>query len=283
MSLTNKDFDIIANYLQGRLSAEEKSYFNQQLSGNPDFREEYEFQEALQDELFRQEKEEMIAFLEQEFADESDTKPVEPSIPPRVSSWSERLMTWLSSLSPRPVIGIATALLLVGVGIFLVKSQFVPKKLTNQEIYADYYQPEPTSYIITTVASIDTGENITPVKQSDIKEAYDSKNYQLALEQILRWYQQEGQKEIGIQLLESNCYMQVGQMDKAKNTLQAIINNKDYPTYIDKAQWYQALVYLKLDQPQEAVSLLTTVAAKSGDTKKRQQAQEILDILESRK
>lgn len=268
MSLIDKDYQIIEKYLQGRLDTDEKVLFKQRLD-DPDFREEYEFQEILQDELFSQKRDEIVTLLKEEFI----PKTVKPTSP-KTLSWIEKIKMWLNPIPLRPVLRIGIVAVLLGLGILYWQSN---NSMTNQALYTKYYQPESSDFILIPVAS--TNGNPKVVSKDDLKEAYDAGNHQLVLQITSALLKQE-QDTIGILLLAANSHMQLGQMTEAIDILQVIVEQNNFPTYVNKAKWYQALAYLKIDKVSEARSLLKDLV--NTYRNKQEEAKVILEFLEKR-
>jgi tetratricopeptide (TPR) repeat protein len=167
------------------------------------------------------------------------------------------------SLSSYKVSLIAASLLLlfaVGGSLFLMQN-----KGTQKELFAKYYSTESASFNVRSAnASMEQ-----PVMQG--MQFYELQDYSTALEMF-----NKTPENIMGRLYSGLSHIELGEFSMAIIDFKFVINQNDN-LFIDQAEWYLALCYLKTNQTKEAVKYLEKIAGDRGFFKTK--AQKLLEEL----
>ncbi|MEM9917931.1 MAG: tetratricopeptide repeat protein [Bacteroidota bacterium] len=128
------------------------------------------------------------------------------------------------------------------------------KQLPPAEIYAANFE----AYDMQSAVRSTTGDPLP----DQAKTQYTSGEYETALATLLTLLDQDA-NNVTYLLGAGNCYLQLGQAAKALPFFQRVLETDDL-LFKDTARWYQALTYLKLNQPDAARPILQRLAAEVG-------------------
>jgi len=168
---------------------------------------------------------------------------------------------------PRVYYVAASLALLLSVGGVLLRQ--APGDLTNQEVYQKYYEPYQAS------VTYRSGNDLIDQLLLDAMQYYEAGDYENAsnlFEQVL--YKRDGDMAVtlysGISSMEMERYNKAG-----KNFKNIIKHNKNL--YLEQAQWYLALCYIKTDSLTKAEGILSKLI--TDETFYKEDAQEVLKDL----
>ncbi len=222
-----QDIELIEKYLADQLSAEDKQKFETRLQQDPEFAKRMkliqETRMAVQSDvdLFRSDLDEVFAEYQ------ASKKP-----------------TFSFYRSPRLIAASIILLLGVGLGYFFLKSSDSP-----QELYTAYFEVPQENLTVRDNASNETLKVAL--------EAYNSGNYQAALEQFDKILVDSAQ-DYGVLFYSSICLMMLERSDESITRLQEI--PLEATSYYAPSIWYQAMNHLKQGELETGKSLLLTLA-----------------------
>ena len=248
------------DYLSGTLSLEDQVWFNQKLQQDTAFAQEVDLQRDIRfslekalDEEFQQDilNQQMLSGIE---------KGIDQNLKQRFALLEEQLVAKdekVFSLNPEPVnrtcyywlSGLA-ACLLVGCFVYLFwRNQHKPDQL-----FAKYYEP----YMIGAVQRNGSVQNT----QHQAFQAYEQGNYALAAKAFESCLSLSPQ-EISCQFYLGLSYLETQQLPKAEQSLNQVIQASPNE-YTTRAQWYLALLYLKMNRLKEVTSHLEVLGQTQG-------------------
>lgn len=242
--MMQENLDIVDRYLEGNLSEQERTTFEERL---------------LHDEVLRQQVDEMkliragIKHASRKAALQN-LKALESTLPPvnnnGLTLWAN---TWLQ----------AAAVLLIG----LVTYALWPAAVDEQALFATHFEVYP-NIIMPTVR----GEmpNDSTLKTLAFR-AYDQKQY----EEAAVLFDRIDTKDVDILFYLGNCYLANSQAEKALSLFEKVLS--EYEVFDEQAEWYIAASYLKLEERERARQALEKVVTRNGAYKEK--AQIILEKL----
>ncbi len=107
-------------------------------------------------------------------------------------------------------------------------------------------------------------------------EAYNNKQYQLAYEKLSALLHKEPDN-LALKLYLGVSAIEIGQIEKAEELFKNILYTND-PFYIQEAEWYLSLIYIKQNKIEKARPLLIGITERNGNYAEK--AQQLLDDLE---
>lgn len=132
--------------------------------------------------------------------------------------------------------------------VFLFKN----KEIDPQLIFLKYYQPLSDNY---SRGSVNDAYGIAV-------QTFNSKNYNLAFEQ----FEEIATVDIenySAKLYLGICGIELGRFSKAETQFKLIIESQD-PFFIQDAEWYLALLYLKMEDVEKATNIFEEINKKDG-------------------
>ncbi|MBB4118374.1 hypothetical protein GGR32_000648 [Mesonia hippocampi] len=236
-----KHSNLIAKYIQHKLTPEEQEEVKRLLEEDEDFKKEVSFQLTLQAAIKQEEGAEIKEYLKQVDKNEKSTN---------IFS----------------VVWKVAAVLVLGVGLFW----FFNQPLDYDKIYAENFKPYP-NVVVPTVRGDNTAD------KSDVKKAfnaYDNRDYANAAEALKKLYIQD--KEVYF-----NFYYGISLMaDNQTTEAIKVLENQNWEAskiLQEQVDWYIALGYLKLQDKTNAITYLEKV--KAGKASRAAQAQKILKAI----
>lgn len=138
---------------------------------------------------------------------------------------------------------------------FLLVSIFTAYLLRDKESLFDQYYEAYPNYELTALRG---EEDLTP--REEAYKAYDAADYELAIRQFTAL----ASRHLADEFFLGMAYIEAKKPKKALQSLQKVIiaGNEDY---LDAAMWYAALVYLSLEEDEEAREFLNDLVNKSSD------------------
>ena len=219
----------IEQYRFGPMSESERAKFEQDLIENPKLNHEFQLDIELEDSL----KQYDIIDLRRKLFRAMNEEKLQVKVPIRKSYHSKWYMVAAS----------ITFLVLLGGALHLMN----PVKYTNNTLFEMYYSGE-NAHSITRSAGNNNDEAMTKYREGDFNSALVLFNEILDKDPsniYIRYY-------TGLASIETN------QADKAITEFKYIIDQKNN-LFVENAQWYLALTYLKNNQVTEAKDLLVQI------------------------
>jgi len=236
----------IDDYLQNKLSAEDRADFEEALVTNKELKEKYDERMAIVHGAKQVGRDELKKRLQRIHQEVNSTPAVTPAK-------QRSILPYLASAAA------AIALLVVSWFVFFTGSPTSPSQL-----YAKHYAPYELR-----IASRDQSNEI---QLAQLDEQYKQKNYSAALplfEEQLKENPSNAQMLLGAGI----CQLELDQPTAARQHFKNIISYNDLRLQ-DQARWYTALSYLKENQPKQALPHLKNIKKD-----KETEAQELINLL----
>ena len=219
----------IERYIAGEMDASEKRWFEMELEGNTSLQQEVKLRRRTDAALVRHD----IIDLRNKLAS------IEKQRKEKLVATGARRTTGLRFAAA------ITALILIG-GLYLLSTGHQ----SNDSLYSKNFQVYASSGVAR------SGE----LKLSDFEAALDlyKKNDFAAAASLFREYLKKKPQSMEADLIYGVAEMKNNNFPAAKSSFRSIIDNADN-FYIDQAQWYLALCYVKTRENRDAVSQLETI------------------------
>lgn len=256
MKVTEKQLNLIHNYLSQSLSPNEQSIFDKSLE-SLDFREELMSQARLIDSLTEVDNiiiREKMELLPDSSVDVNKEKTTKKVVPP-ASLPSSRRWFWLTG-----------ALVLFSAALWFMLTQNKQSTSNSMIQMAQAYDtPLPPGHIKRGATE--------PTTISEAIQAYANKDY----EKALALFQSNSSLNTSDKLYISNCLIQLGRYEEAKSTL-VDINLPEGDKLQDDVDWYLSIAALGLEDKANAERLLNKIS-KDVDNVYKANAQKLLQEL----
>ncbi|MBU2974752.1 tetratricopeptide repeat protein [Zobellia sp. B3R18] len=224
--------ELINGYFEGSLSEEQKREFDHLFETNTDFKTDFEFQEELKRALVKSERKQLKEILS------NTNTPHE-----KEKSQVIRLRPWLVA---------ASVALLAGISSWLIF--FNRPDIDSQQLYASNFAPYEN-----VVHPIERGEQLEDLKTRAFI-AYENAEYIKAIELFQTLNMKNNDKYIIF--YEAIALMQLNKHDEAVPLFEDYIETNG--ELKERAIWYLALAYLKLDEIEKCKEQLSLLAHKEG-------------------
>lgn len=224
--MDSKTVNKIEKYLQGKLSKNDLHDFESRMKSDPDFEREVklrlEINSALMEKDIMSLRSKLTGIHHQQHNKRNSTARI-------VSLFSEKGYA---------TAGIAAAIVLtLVVGTLLI---FGLQDKNPQNLFASYYQPDDAVMIVR------SGSNPEDIDLKEALLAYHEKNYDNAIELL-----DKQENNILAKYYLGLSYLETDKISKAISTFKAIIDHNNN-LFVEQAEWYLALCYVKNDQEEEA-------------------------------
>ncbi|MDH7445725.1 tetratricopeptide repeat protein [Aquimarina sp. 2201CG14-23] len=259
---------LIQNFLNGKLSEQERNEVLSKIEENPDFKEKVNFEKQLHLNLNHTDwsigsNHSLPEVKEyEELLKDATTQELKNTLKTVNSDYQKKQIkqprSWLLYS------GIAAILLLIGVTIFSTSNN-----LSSEELYASYINHSELPSLI------DRGSTDQTVL-INAQKLFEAKQYDQALDILTNDIDSVQQNKAIVYLYTGISQMELNQFDQAENTFNKLINSK----FIDapKGIWFKALLLLKQNKIKDAKDLLMQIA-KSPSNYKSKEASELLEQL----
>ncbi|WP_289038051.1 hypothetical protein [uncultured Zobellia sp.] len=224
--------ELINGYFEGSLSEEQKREFDHLFETNTGFKTDFEFQEELKRALVKSERKQLKEILS------NTNTPHE-----KEKSQVIRLRPWLIA---------ASVVLLAGISSWLIF--FNRPDIDSQQLYASNFTPYEN-----VVHPIERGEQLEDLKTRAFI-AYENSEYTKAIELFQTLNKKNNDKYIIF--YEAIALMQLNKHDEAVPLFEDYIETNG--ELKERAIWYLALAYLKLDEIEECKEQLSLLTHKDG-------------------
>ncbi len=235
----------IDRYLDGVMETDEKIWFEKELKDNKELEAELQFQKRIFEVI--SDNETMMLHTQLEEIHSNIYRP-----------WVRSLNIPTSTIRRYMyVAGTVAATLAILMILWFTSSK---DKVSTADLFAEYYQPAEINI------SFRTAEDIV---DSDLRTAmffYENKEYSKAItlfEKIL----DSDQTRIGLNLYSGISHMELNHYTKANENFRKIIDHKEN-VFIESAQWYLGLCYIKTGEIDKAKDIFESIDANNGYYKK---------------
>lgn len=252
---------IIQDYLDGRLSEQDRTVFETNMKGDSELAREVEDLQLLENGLSSLGSTQFAAEVgawEQEYR----------------ASQKERGIIFGDGKPSRGIIFRQSQWLAAAVVSLLVLSAagwwMLAGGQDNQEVYASYYAPYEDMILVRG----DTLQGVESMLRMGM-EAYNAGDYAAAIGQ-LEAYRQAVPEDFRPFLYIAIAQAEQGDMEQADTNFKRAMEDS---TYRQQAEWYQALTYLKVDQQTAAIQLFESIVSQNPVHYRQQEAKKILSLL----
>ncbi len=229
-----ENLDIVDRYLEGSISEQERTAFEEKLLHDETLRQQVDDMKLMRAGIIRASRRVALENLK---ALESTLPPVEKK---GLTLWTN---LWLQ----------AAAALVIG----LITYALWPSSIHEQELLATHFEVYPNVIMPTVRGEV---PNDSTLKALAFR-AYDQKQFEEA-EQL---FNRIDNKDVNILFYLGNCYIATNQPDKALPLFEVVKN--DYNVFDEQAEWYIAVSYLKLEEREKAKETLNKIAASESSYK----------------
>ena len=241
-----KELEKIIQYLDGDLKVEEKQLFELELKSNPLMSQQLRLTQQVDNLLADNE---LFNFLENLRIAKEQFNKEEPSLFENGKDDHSKFKQ--SFFFGKKLLAAAAVVLLVVISSVVYTIFSVP---TNDRLFNQYYQKYEADIVTRSSVTTDASALISAIQQ------YDKGNYDSAItkfEDILKVDKNNTAAHffIGVSYIETNNF------EKAIRNLSFVISQND-TAFIEHAEWYLALCYVKTKQTTKANSLLTKIAGR---------------------
>ncbi len=246
---TNDFSYFIERYIAGEMDETEKLWFLREMEGNPDLRKEVDLRRKT-DEILR--NRDVINLREKLVRIESQVKTGKPPRGP----WKEF---------------VKYAAVFAGVAVLAGCLLLIPKaRLGNNEIIDRYYTPyEPPS-------PSRSGAMVSNADYNLAVEYYKVKDYRNAAIYFSKVVQTEP-RNMNSWLMNGISNFEVSNYPEAKISFKTVIDDNNN-LYIDHAQWYLGLCYIKTGEMEKAREQMTVI--ENSESIHSKEARKILNTME---
>jgi len=249
MKINFKHSASIEQYLANEMDTSERAAFRKELKSNPDLAEELKLSQSIDSALLRDD----IIDLRQKLIMAINAGRVIKEEVPVVHMYSRKW--WYAAASLVALVAVAATLYLQ-----------LPRNISNDSLFNQYYNSE--NIVDQTRSNQNIVEAVIKFQQKDFRTAsvlfksiLDKDNSNIAV-----WFY------YGISNIETQNY------DNSIKAFTTIIKQNDN-LYIEHAEWYLGLCYLKSNQKDKAIDQFALVA-NNPDNFHRQEAKDILEKLQ---
>ena len=245
----NKDEEI-DKYLNREMSADELSDFENKLRLNKAFAEEVKLNREIKEALNETDVLEFHAQLESIY--------MELKAEEKTSEEKRKGSKILHLSYTKWYYAAASITLLFGIATLLF---MLLRPSLNERLYSQYYNPYDASNIVRS----DKNKNID--KFQNAIELYNSKEYDKSWS-LLKEETSLNPNNMRAYIYRGTSAMEVNNFEDAIKCFQSIITDNS-SLYIEQAEWYLALCYLKIDENEKAIEIFKKIESKDGFYKKQ--------------
>jgi len=227
-----KYYELISDYLEGGLSAETRKAFEEEMGRDEFLRREVELHRGIDAALSESDVLQLRGKLKSIHRDV--THPAKE--------------TRILRLKPRQAVyAVAAVALLLVASAWLFQILNTPS-LSTDDLYAMYYQPDDAVMIMRSGSEgQDQGLLMEALKK------YEEQDYEGALQLF-----KKDNSNVMVHFYSGLAYMEIERFNEAINSFQTILDDNEN-LFVEQAQWYQGLCYLKTgrtDRAREALNSL---------------------------
>lgn len=256
MKTLEKDlFELIDDKLSGELSGEALEAFDTDLANDPELESEFELHKEVDEAI--QESEIIELRKKLDLVHDLTQNKKQPGL----------LRTILRhKLSRIAAASFVVLLIITSLSLYFLRPD---GNMSNDSLFKIYYQPDAALLIRGT-----NSQNATLIQAFQM---YENKDYNEALSlfsQVLK----TDSENIPVQFYSGISNIELGQYQEALHPFNFIMDHKQN-LYVERAEWYAALCYLKLNETENAVDLFRKISLSSSSYKDK--AHEILKSVQN--
>jgi hypothetical protein len=251
MKTLDKDlFELIDDKLSGELTGEELEAFDKELQDDPELNAEFELHQEIDEAI--QESEVIELRKKLDLVHDLTQNKKQPGL----------LRTILRhKLSRIAAASFVVLLIITSLSLYLLRPD---GNLSNDSLFKIYYQPDAALLIRGT-----DSQNATLIQAFQL---YENKEYSTALELFAKVLHTD-EDNIPVHFYSGISNIELGQYRNALHPFNFIMEHKQN-LYVERAEWYAALCYLKLNENESARDLFQKISHSKSSYKDK--AQEIL-------
>lgn len=255
MKTLEKDlFELIDEKLSGELSGDELEAFDVELQDDPELLKEFELHKEVDEAI--QESEVIELRKKLDLVHDLTQNKKQPGL----------LRTILRhKLSRIAAASFVVLLIITSISLYFLRPD---GNLSNDSLFKIYYQPDAALLIRGT-----NSQNATLIQAFQL---YENKDYSTALELFSQVLKTDAEN-IPVQFYSGISNIELGQYQLALRPFDFIIKHEEN-LYVERAEWYSALCYLKLQDTDNAVDLFRKISHSSSFYKDK--AHEILKSIQ---
>lgn len=230
----------IDKYLNKTMQKEELRWFRSEMEINPSLAEEVQFQKDIGKAILNQETLDFRAQITSLFEKEKEGKPV---VQPKRLHMPHAVRVAVASLA---------ALIMMGAGIYLYTHRSIPA----DQLFEAYYEPYDGLMNVRSSSAQFTDVLVTAMQK------YENREFESALllfETVLA----SDRENITSRFYSGISYMETERFNIAEKSFSGVIDH-DNNLFIEHAEWYLGLCYLKTGQKDKAENLLALIADSEG-------------------
>jgi tetratricopeptide (TPR) repeat protein len=226
------DIEMIEKYIDGELEGKEQLDFEQMLSTDPDIKRDYELSTEINNSIVEDDVMNLRETLDYMYSEEKAVKRI-PTV------FTKRKFYYAA----------ASAALIIAAGG--VTQRLLNPSMDSESVFEKYYQP----YEVT--VTYRSGNTEVDRLLLNALELYEEKDYDQALvlfEEIL----ENRSNNMAINLYSGISYMEEEEYHKATTSFNHIISDNDN-LFIEQAQWYLSMCYIKTEKSEKAKEILNQI------------------------
>lgn len=244
------NLETIEKYIDGELKGQELLEFENLLSTDPDIKSEYELSMQINQSVM---EDDVMALREtMEYMYEDDTK-----VQRTPNLFTRRKFYYAA----------ASAALLIAAGGIVQKMS--NPNLSSDAVFDKYYEP----YDVT--VTYRSGNTEVDRVLLNALEQYEEQDYEQAL-QLFEKVLDKGKSNMALNLYSGIAYLEEEKYQKAKTSFSYIMSDKDN-LFIEQAEWYLSMCYLKTEKRDKARLVLNKIIERESYYK--DQAKDVLKDL----
>ncbi len=235
-----QDFSLLIDrYMNGEMNKEELIWFDGERDNNKSLASELKLQYEIGSSILDDEEMDLriqLGKIEKEI------------LPKRV-----RLIQF-KNINRSAAASVATVLLLLTMAAWLLWNQF--NTISNDELFSRFYEPYPS------LTGVRSGDQAVDYILTDAMLKYQEGDFVSALslfEKVLN----TNSKDATSRFYQGISYMETQKFKNAGNSFHTVIDHRDN-LFIEQAQWYLALCYLRTDENTKATEQLNQIVNSKG-------------------
>jgi hypothetical protein len=238
-SIGYEEIKRIDAYLMNYLNHEEQEFIEEQMAGDSRFKNEIKLNREINEAILEKDISQLRVSLKKLSDEEKPTTSIRKFIP---SSFR---------LTPARIIGAAASLAaIISAGTIIINQQ----QSSAGELYQKFYQPYESTGLY-------RSSSVMAREMTGI-DLYNQGNYSGALEQFSNVLKENAEHPM-CNFYSGLSYQEMEEYRKAIHHYQLVIDEKDN-LFIEQAEWYMALSYLKTDNQARAFSIFNQILDKNG-------------------
>lgn len=232
--------DFVEKYLNQKMEQEELDWFKEEMELNPSLAEEVQLQKDIGEAILNEETLAFRAQISSLFEKEEAVKP---------SKTEKRLSI---PVAFRVAVASLAAFIMLGTGIYLFSYRSIP----SDKLFEIYYEPYEG------LMNVRSGSSQTTDILISAMQKYEKQEYESALRLFETVIASDGEN-ITSNFYSGISYLETERYSIAEKSFNRVIDHDDN-LFIEHAEWYLGLCYLKTGNDDQARNLFTEIAGSEG-------------------